>query len=328
MPSAAAVTNARIASIFEEIADLLEVQGENPFRIRAYRNAARMVNQQGPDFARRAARSEALGKMFGVGADLEEKIHEIARTGTCRLLLEQRKAVPRGTSSLLRIPGLGPKRVRALAEQLDVHTPAQLRDAAQGGRMQSLRGFGPKTTAHVLRALAADRVKKERVPLAVARREADAVLAHMRTAPGVQRVLVAGSVRRALPTVGDVDLLAVADDGAAIARHFVGYPRFREVQAEGPTRASAVLDSGLQVDLRVVPAESFGAALLYFTGPKAFNIELRKRAADRGMKLNEYGLFKGTRPVAGATEESVLAALGLEWIAPEARESVELTTPA
>jgi DNA polymerase (family 10) len=328
MPGATAVTNARIALVFEEIADLLEVQGENPFRIRAYRNAARMVNQQGPDFAQRAARGEALGKIFGVGADLDEKIHEIARTGTCTLLHELRKAVPRGTASLLRIPGLGPKRVRALAERLDVHTPVQLRDAAQSGRMESLRGFGPKTTAHVLRALAVERVKKGRVPLDVARRESDAILAHMRTAPGAPRVLVAGSVRRALPTVGDIDLLAVGDDGAAIARHFVKYPRFREVLAEGPTRASAVLDSGLQIDLRVVPAKSFGAALLYFTGPKAFNIELRKRAIDLGMKLNEYGLFRGTRSVAGGTEESVFAALGLDWIAPEARESVDLTIPA
>lgn len=154
-----AASNARIAAVFEEIADLLEVQGGNPFRIRAYRNAARTVNQQGPAFAERAARGEELGKLSGVGADLDARIHEIARTGSCELLEQLRRAVPRGTASLLRIPGLGPKRVRALSERLDIHTPVQLREAAQSGRMQALRGFGPKTTARVLRALATDRGK-------------------------------------------------------------------------------------------------------------------------------------------------------------------------
>lgn len=320
-----AASNARIAAVFEEIADLLEVQGENPFRIRAYRNAARMVNQQGPAFADRAARGEELGKLAGIGADLDAKIHEIARTGNCELLRQLRRAVPRGTASLLRIPGLGPKRVRALSERLDVHTPVQLRDAARSGRMESLRGFGPKTTAQVLRALTTDRSKKERVPLATAQRAATAVLEHMRRAPGIADVVVAGSIRRRRPTVGDIDLLAVGTDGAGISRHFAAFPRFREILAEGATKASAVLDSGLQVDLRVVPAESFGAALLYFTGPKAFNIELRKRAIDQGLKLNEYGLYQGARLVAGATEQSVLDALGVDWVAPEARDAAVAT---
>jgi DNA polymerase (family 10) len=324
-----AASNARIAAVFEEIADLLEVQGENPFRIRAYRNAARTVNQQGPAFAERAARGEELGKLFGVGADLDARIHEIARTGSCELLQQLRRTVPRGTASLLRIPGLGPKRVRALSERLDIHTPVQLREAAQNGRMQALRGFGPKTTAHVLRALATDRSKKERVPLAIAQRDAGAVLDHMRSAPGIADVVVAGSIRRQRPTVGDIDLLAVGADGEAIARHFTGFPRFREVLARGATKASAVLDSGMQVDLRVVPAESFGAALLYFTGPKAFNIELRKRAIDHGLKLNEYGLFRGTRRVAGRSEASVLEALDVGWVAPEARDAaVDTLAPA
>jgi len=314
-------SNARIAAVFEEIADLLEVQGENPFRIRAYRNAARTVNQQGPAFAERAARGEELRKLAGVGADLEAKIHEIARTGNCQLLKELRPAVPRGTTSLLRIPGLGPKRVRALAEHLDIHTPVQLREAAQSGRMEALQGFGPKTTAHVLRALATDRGKKERVPIAAARRDASAVLEHMRRAPGLVDIVVAGSLRRQRPTVGDIDLLAVGADGEGIARHFARFPRFREILAQGATKASAVLDSGLQVDLRVVPAGSFGAALLYFTGPKAFNIELRKRAIEQGLKLNEYGLYKGARQVAGTTEKSVLDALGVDWVAPEARDA-------
>jgi DNA polymerase (family 10) len=324
-----AASNARIAAVFEEIADLLEVQGGNPFRIRAYRNAARTVNQQGPALAERAARGEELGKLAGVGVDLDAKMHEIARTGSCELLQELRRAVPRGTASLLRIPGLGPKRVRALSERLGIHTPVQLRDAAQSGRMEALRGFGPKTTAHVLRALAADRSKKERVPLAIAERDAKALVEHMRRAPGLSDVVVAGSVRRQRPTVGDIDLLAVGTDGEGIARHFAGFPRFREILVQGATKASAVLDSGMQVDLRAVPPASFGAALLYFTGPKAFNIELRKRALEQGLKLNEYGLFKGARQVAGATERSVLDALGVDWVAPEARDAaVDALAPA
>lgn len=316
-----AAGNARIATVFEEIADLLEVQGANPFRIRAYRNAARTVNQQGPAFAERAARGEELGKLAGIGADLDARIHEIARTGNCELLQQLRRTVPRGTASLLRIPGLGPKRVRALSERLDIHTPVQLREAAQSGRMQALRGFGPKTTAHVLSALATDRSKKERVLLAIAQRDARAVLDHVRRAPGIADVVVAGSIRRQRSTVGDIDVLAVGTDGEGIARHFAAFPRFREILAQGATKASAVLDSGVQVDLRVVPAASFGAALLYFTGPKAFNIELRKRAVELGLKLNEYGLYKGARQVAGLTEASVLDALGVGWVAPEARDA-------
>jgi DNA polymerase (family 10) len=321
MSPASAVDNARIAAVFEEIADLLEVQGESPFRIRAYRNAARMVGQQGPGFAARAARGEALGKMFGIGADLDTKIHEIARTGSCALLQELRGAVPRGTSSLLHIPGLGPKRVHALGEQLGVHSPTDLANALKSGRLRELRGFGPKTEQRLSEALGTHRGKKQRVPLAIAQREAEPLLTYLKSNPAVREAVVAGSLRRGRESVGDIDVLVVSDRGSAITRHFVAYPAFREVLAQGAKRASAVLASGLQVDLRVVPAESFGAALLYFTGSKAYNIELRKRAIARGLKLNEYGLFKGVRRIAGNTEESIYASLDLPWASPEQRES-------
>lgn len=322
MPAATTIDNPRIAAVFEEVADLLEVQGENPFRVRAYRNAARLVGQQGQDFAKRAASGQPLGKLFGIGADLDAKIHEIARTGTCALLQELRSEVPRGTSSLLHIPGLGPKRVRQLGEALGVHSPTDLVAAVKSGRVRELRGFGPKTEQRLREALGTHRGKKQRVPLATARREAEALLAWLKADPAVQEAVVAGSLRRARATVGDIDLLAVSDRGTAVTRRFAGYPQFREVLAQGTKRASAVLNSGLQVDLRVVPEESFGAALLYFTGSKAYNIDLRKRAITRGMKLNEYGLFKGTRRLAGETEESIYAALGLAWVAPDHRETV------
>ncbi|HQR71200.1 MAG TPA: nucleotidyltransferase domain-containing protein [Burkholderiaceae bacterium] len=320
MNAASVFDNARIAAVFEEIADLLEVQDENPFRIRAYRNAARMVRQQGPDFAARAARGEALAKMFGIGADLDAKIHEIARTGSCELLQQLRRSVPRGTATLLHVPGLGPKKVHALGQGLGVHSPTDLVNALKSGRLSELRGFGPKTEDRLREALGAHRGKKQRVPLAVAEREAGPLVAYMRSNPAVRETVVAGSLRRKRDSVGDIDLLVVSDRGPAVARHFVAYPAFREVLAQGAKRASAVLASGLQVDLRVVPAESYGAALMYFTGSKAYNIELRRRAIARGLKLNEYGLFKGERRIAGATEESIYAALDLPWLAPEKRE--------
>jgi DNA polymerase (family 10) len=320
MVVASATDNARIAAVFEEIADLLEVQDGNPFRIRAYRNAARMVGQQGRDFAERAARGETLGKLFGIGPDLDAKIHEIARTGTCELLKELRQEVPRGTSSLLHIPGLGPKRVHQLGEQLGVHSPTDLVSALKSGRLREVHGFGPKTEERLRDALGTHRGKKQRVPLAIAQREVGPLLAWLKAEPAVREAVVAGSLRRQRESVGDIDLLAVSERGAAVTLRFVAYPQFRQVLARGSKRASAVLASGLQVDLRIVPPQSFGAALLYFTGSKAYNIELRKRAIARGLKLNEYGLFRGERRIAGATEQSVFEALDLPWAPPQQRE--------
>jgi DNA polymerase (family 10) len=234
---------------------------------------------------------------------------------------ELRAAVPRGTSSLLHVPGLGPKRVHALGVALGVHSPTALVRALKSGRLRQLRGFGPKTEQRLLEALGTHRGKKERVPLVVAQTQADPLLAYLTADPAVRETVVAGSLRRQRDSVGDIDVLVVSEHGSAVVRHFVAYPGFREVLAQGTKRASAVLRSGLQVDLRVVPAESFGAALLYFTGSKAYNIELRRRALARGLKLNEYGLFRGVRRLAGATEESIYAALGLPWLAPEQREA-------
>jgi DNA polymerase (family 10) len=320
MDSPVISNNADIASVFEEIADLLEVQAENPFRVRAYRNAARTIERQGPDFAERAARGEPFAPLFGIGADLDQKIREIARTGSCALLQELRRAVPHGTSALLHVPGLGPKRVRALGEQLGVHSPAELATAIKSGRLSALRGFGPKTEQRLTEALAEQRGKKQRVALSIAQHEAEALLSYLKSAPVVRNAVVAGSVRRRRETVADIDIVVVGARGPAVIAHFIAYPSFRQILAKGTTRASAVLQSGLQVDLRLVPTESLGAALLYFTGSKPYSIELRKRALARGLKLNEYGLFEGRRRIAGATEESIYAALGLPWVAPEQRE--------
>jgi DNA polymerase (family 10) len=315
-----AVTNADIAAAFERVADLLELQDANPFRVRAYRNAARRIGELKLDLAARVAAGEGLPKLPGIGTDLAGKIEELAKTGRLALLERLQRQVPAGVTELLQVPGLGPKRVRALYEELHVHSLPQLLRAARDGRIRALPGFGEKTERRIAEAIAARLAAGKRFKLAVAAQYAAVLIEHLRRAPSVREVVAAGSLRRAKETVGDIDLLATADDGAAVVRHFTRHPDAAQVLAAGDTRGSIVLRSGLQVDLRVVPPASFGAALLYFTGSKARNIRLRNLAQERGLKLNEYGLFDGARAVAAATEEQIYAALGLPWIAPELRE--------
>jgi DNA polymerase (family 10) len=314
------VHNADIARVFEEIADGLELEDANPFRIRAYRNAARVVADLRFDIAAHLAQGKALPKLPGIGEDLAGKIREIAATGSCALAERLRRRLPAGVTELLRIPGLGPKRVQTLYRELGVHTPMQLQRAARDGRLKTLAGFGDKTEQRLLQASAAHLKKERRFKLATAAQYAEPLAEHLRAAAGAGEVRIAGSFRRMKETVGDIDIVATARDPGAMMERFARYPEVSKVIAQGPTRASVLLASGIQVDLRVVPGASFGAALAYFTGSKAHNIALRKIAIAKGMKLNEYGVFRGDRAVAGETEESVYAALGLRFIAPELRE--------
>lgn len=314
------VKNADIAAAFEQIADLLELQNANPFRVRAYRNAARIVGELKLDLAATIAAGRPLPKLPGIGTDLEAKLREFATSGKIGALERLKKEVPAGVAELLKLPGLGPRRVRALYEELHVHTLPQLLRAARDGRIRSLPGFGAKTEQHIAEAIERTMGQVRRFKLAIAAQYADALLAHLQQAPGVLEVAAAGSLRRAKETVGDLDLLATAPDGAPVCRHFTHYPDVADVLQSGETRASVVLKSGLQVDLRVVPQESYGAALMYFTGSKAHNIRLRNLAIDQGLKLNEYGLFKDKCALAGGSEEEVYSALGLPWIPPELRE--------
>jgi DNA polymerase (family 10) len=314
------VHNADIAAIFEEIADLLEIRGDNPFRIRAYRNAARSVGEFGREFKTLIEAGAEPPKLPGIGADLSAKIHEIVITGHCAALDKLRKEMPPAITELLKIPGLGPKRVQALNRELGVATVAQLKQAARAGHIRELAGFGAKTEQRILEALAAHAEQARRVKLAVATQYAEALIEYLKRVRGVQQVVVAGSYRRMQETVGDLDILVTAQPGSAVMERFVAYDEVRDVPAQGETRGSVVLKSGLQVDLRLVPAECYGAALHYFTGSKAHNIAIRRLAQARGLKLNEYGVFRGERRVAGETEESVFAAVGLPLIAPELRE--------
>lgn len=315
------VHNADIAGMFEQIADLLEIEGANPFRVRAYRNGARAVQNYGRELADLVAKGEDLNNIPGIGEHLAAKILEIVATGRCRALEKLRKETPPGLAELLKVPGLGPKRVRALYHELEVHTVEQLYRAAHDGRIRELAGFGEKTETRILEALAAHAEQPQRLKLAVAAQYAEPLADYLRKFPGVTEVTIAGSYRRARETVGDLDILVCGDDGDKIMDRFIQYEDVSEVQSQGPTRATVALRSGLQVDLRVVPMESYGAALHYFTGSRTHNIAIRRRGQQRDLKINEYGVFKGKKRVAGATEESVFDAVGLPWIPPELREN-------
>jgi DNA polymerase (family 10) len=314
------IVNADVAAVFGQIADLLEVQGGNPFRIRAYRNASRTLAELGRSVKAMLERGEDLDALPGIGPDLAGKIAEVVATGTCAQLESLRKELPETITQLLTIRGLGPKRVRALNDELGIQTLEQLLGAAREGRIRTVRGFGPETERQILTA-AAERLSRERrFQLAVATQVSDALLSELKAVPGVQQAVAAGSLRRMRDTVGDLDLLVTAQRGSPVIERFAAGADVQRVLAKGTTRASVVLRSGLQVDLRAVTQVSFGAAWMYFTGSKAHNIALRRMAQDAGLKLNEYGLFRGSKRVAGASEASVYRALGLPFIEPELRE--------
>jgi DNA polymerase (family 10) len=312
--------NADIAAVFDEIADLLELSGGNPFRIRAYRNAARTVSADARNLAALLAAGEQLPKLPGIGADLAGKIREIAVSGSCDLVERLRRRFPPGLPQLLKLPALGPKRVKTLYDALHIVTLDDLRAAAETGRIRELGGFGERTEQRILAAVTAGLEQTRRFRRGAAAQYAQGLVEHLGTVAGVDRVVVAGSFRRMRDTVGDLDLLVTAKSGSAVMDRFCEHSGVREVLAKGSTRASVRLACGLQVDLRLVAPRSFGASLHYFTGSKAHNIAVRRLAQERGLKINEYGVFKGRERVAGETEESVFAAVGLPWIAPELRE--------
>ncbi|MBS0518217.1 MAG: DNA polymerase/3'-5' exonuclease PolX [Proteobacteria bacterium] len=310
------VQNAEIAAMFDQAADLLELEGENPFRIRAYRRAARVMESLPQSVRSLLAEGRDLSELPGIGEDLAGKIADIVKTGRFRLLDALKKKLPGQVGDMAALPGLGPKRVKLLYDKLKIRTLDDLRAAVKAGRLATIRGFGPTLIGKLAEALEQPRTGK-RFKLPVAEAEAEALLSFLRDGG---RLVVAGSYRRRRDTVGDLDVLATAKDGTVVADKLVKYENVEKVLAHGPARTTVVLRSGLQVDVRIVPEESYGAALLYFTGSKAHNIALRNLALDRHWKLNEYGLFSGKRRIAGATEEEVYKKLGLSFIPPELRE--------
>jgi DNA polymerase (family 10) len=313
--------NTEIAGVFREVADLLELSNANAFRIRAYRSAARVIEDSPRPIAAIArATPEDLCELPSIGKDLAGKIETIVRTGTLPLLKQLARKAPRGATALMHVSGIGPRRARTLSKQLGVRSIEGLARAARGGKVRRLRGFGQRTEEHILTELATRAVTGHRWLRARAAEYSEPLVAYMTGGAGVKRAELAGSFRRCKDTVGDLDLLVECEDGAAAIRHFLAYPEVQRITAHGRTRAAVRLAGGLQVDLRVLPTESYGAALHYFTGSKAHNIAVRRLGRDRGLKINEYGVFRGTKRVAGREERDVFDAVGLPWIPPEMRE--------
>jgi DNA polymerase (family 10) len=314
------VQNAEIADRFEHLADLLELEGANSFRVRAYRNAARFVRGHSRSLAELLDEGADLADLPGIGKDLAGKIATLIRTGRLPLLDQLTARVPAPLVAMTRIEGLGPKRAQALYRALKIRSLEDLARAARSGRIRELPGFGARTEQLIAARAARAATAEPRLRLADAEQIAKPLVEYLRGIAGVQKVEAAGSLRRRRETVGDLDVLVSAGRGAQVMERVVRYGDVADVQAQGTTRATLRLRNGLQVDVRVVPAAGFGAALHYFTGSKAHNIAVRRMAMARGLKLNEYGLFRGGKRVGGRSEEDVFAAVGLPVIPPELRE--------
>jgi len=313
------VHNSEIAEMFEEVADLLEIEGANEFRIRAYRNASRVVAGLSKSAADLVADEKALTELPGIGKDLAGKIAEICRTGKFPVLEECRCRASPGIRTLLRIPGLGAKRIRVLCDELKITGVEDLRKAADGGKLRGIRGFGPKIVQKIL-AEAKGLNGETRTKLIVAKEIANSLVDWLKGTRRIRQIEIAGSFRRGKETVGDLDILATCEDSGEVMNCFVNYEEVKEVISHGSTRSSVKLRSGINVDLRVVPDESFGAALHYFTGSKPHNIAVRTLGVKRGLKVNEYGVFKGEKQIGGRTEQEIYAQVGLPYIEPELRE--------
>ena len=314
--------NHAVARVFEQIADLLEIKGANPFKIRAYRNAADIVGTTAERIADLS--NEDLRAIPGIGKDLAAKLRELVDRGTLAYFEELLQELPRTLLDLLELQGLGPKTVARLYRELDVASIEALEDAARAGRIRKLRGLGAKKETLLLRAIDERRQRIGRFLLPDTHRIASALVEHLQVAHDAERLVSVGSLRRGCETCGDVDILAIgADTRGSIMATFVEYPEVERVLGRGEAKSSVLLREGIQADLRVVPVESAGAAMQYFSGSKAHNIALRDRALQRGLKLNEYGLFdvESGRAVGGRTEHDIYEALGLAYVEPELREN-------
>jgi DNA polymerase (family X) len=314
------VYNRDVARILDQLADLLEIEGADAFRIRAYRNAAQTISTMSREVATMVEEGADLTEIRGIGKSIADKVEEIVKTGDLGQLAKVEQRTPAELTELLDIPGLGPKRVQALHEELGVDTLDDLREAAERHRIRTVSGLGAKTEERIARELEqlADAERRTRIDLAEA--VATRLVDYLSAVEGVKRVTAAGSYRRRQETVGDLDILATGDDGKRIIQRFTEYESVREVISQGETRSTVRLRPDLQVDLRVVADESYGAALLYFTGSKAHVVALRKLALEQDLKINEYGVFRGEERIAGATEEEIYALFDLPYIEPELRE--------
>jgi len=314
--------NKSIADILTEIADVLDIQGENPFRVRSYRNAARTIADMSQSVKALIKSGAKLEEIPGIGKSLAEKIEEIVSTGRSHFLEELQAKVPPGLTELLKLEGLGPKKVKLLYDELGVDSVDRLEKAAQAGRLRDLAGMGVKTEEKVLKSVEQYRAGMGRFKLSVGFTYAQALLDYLKDVPGLKRLDPAGSFRRRRETIGDLDILAICGKGCKVMDRFSKYGDVAEVLSSGETKSSVRLKCGLRVDVRVLEEESYGAALHYFTGSKAHNVAVRERAKELGLKVSEYGVFraKDEKRLSGADEEDVFKAVGLPFIPPELRE--------
>jgi len=313
--------NQHIAAIFREIGNLLELTDANPFQVRAYRRGAQTLDALRRDTSEMSAADiSALG---GIGPALRDKIIEYNETGKIKVLKQISSELPAGLPKMLGIPGLGPKKIRAFWRELGIDSVGKLKHAAATHALQELPGVKERTEENILAGIAAmgSHSKNTRWKYADAKKIADRILRKLKKVAGTEQIEVAGSLRRKSDTVGDIDILAASADSAALMSAFTSLPDVAKVSAQGATKSSIATTDGMQIDLRVVPAESFGAALQYFTGSQSFNVATRKLAIQKGMKLNEYGLFdaKTGEQLAGETEKEVFKELGLKYVPPEKR---------
>lgn len=313
--------NRDIARLFEDLADLLEIDGANAFRLRAYRNAARMIADL-PESMTAIVEdpNRSPDELPGIGKDLAKKITAIVETGFLSQLEEMREKIPAGVVDMLRLQGMGPKKAAVLFHELSITSLDELKEAATQGQIHALKGFGKKTEESILEGLEHAQQSAGRVFLAEAKVQADEIIESLSNLPSVKQISAAGSLRRRRETVGDLDVLITAADSSEAMDALAEHELVEKVLARGETKQRVRLRSGLEMDLRVVPDDSYGAALQYFTGSKAHNIVIRRRAQERGLKVNEYGVFRDDDAIAGRTEEDVYAAVDLPWIPPELRE--------
>ncbi|NOZ68373.1 MAG: DNA polymerase/3'-5' exonuclease PolX [Deferribacteres bacterium] len=312
--------NQEVARIFNEIADILEIKGENPFRIRAYRRAARNIDGLTRDVA--AMHEKELLKIPGIGADLAEKIREYVTTGTLKFYEELKKEAPPGLAEILSVPGLGPRTAMLLFEKLKIKSIDDLQRYAEEGRLKGLPGIKERTEENILRGIAMIKRHSGRFPLGRVLPVAEEIMSELRKRSPVRELVAAGSLRRWKDTIKDIDILSTSRDPEKVMDVFVHLPLAREVLMKGPTKSSIVTGEGIQVDLRVVSEDSFGSALAYFTGSRAHNIRIRELAVKKGLKINEYGIFdvRTGKKLGGRRESDVFKILGLPFIPPEIRE--------
>lgn len=314
------ISNHAVAALFAEIAELLEIDEANPFRIRAYRNAARTIEALPHPLSAMVKKGEDLTALPGIGESLSQKIEEIVTTGGLKAFEALKKRIPSELEVLLQIPGLGPKRVHDLYQKLHVRSVSDLAVALEKGKVQALEGFGPKLVESIAQGLRQKQLAPKRYRLSVAEPIALQVIEALKQSDGVNAVEVAGSIRRRKETVKDIDIVASAAMDSDIMKRFVSLPNIKRIVMEGPTRSSVELSEGIHVDLRVVRPEAYGAALHHFTGAKAHNIALRKIAENRELKINEYGIYQGVKRLGGHSEKEIYDVLKLQYIPPELRE--------